>query len=125
MLLKWYQKSFEMKDVGMRSILKQVATVKHEVREYILQNYIRQCKKKYAIAFLEWRLHFCKARRENSDSTQQEDSEVQELIDGRLDYSRMEFRNHIDGFFLSAKTLKYGAFETIKSLKYYGLDNPP
>ena len=76
MLFKWYQKAFETKDVGMKNILKQAATTKPEVREFILQNYIRQCKKQYAIAFLEWRLHFSKARRENVTSTQQEDGEV-------------------------------------------------
>ena len=58
-----------------------MARANPELREFILQNYIRQCKKQYAIAFLEWRLHFSKARRENASSTQQEDKEVQELIE--------------------------------------------
>ena len=88
---RWYQIAIEKKDTGMKNILKQVARAPTSLREFILQNYIRQCKKKYAVAFMEWRLYFSKARANNNDSTQMEDSDVQEIIDDRLEYLLSEF----------------------------------
>ena len=37
---------------------------------------------------------------------------------------REEFKSHLENFHLSPKTLRLASFETIKSLKNYGLNNP-
>jgi len=68
----------------MKRLLQEIRSVKPQIREFVLQNYIKQCRKKHAIAFIEWRLHFSKMRAENDSSTQMEDDEIQEIITDRI-----------------------------------------
>ena len=68
-LFRWFQKAAELKDEGMKELIKLIIDVKPAVREVLLQHYIRQCNKKYAIAFIQWRLHFSLARQRNESGT--------------------------------------------------------
>jgi len=46
---------------------------------------------KYAIAFIEWRLHFSDMRRNSMSSTSMNDSELEEIIDGRIELLLKEY----------------------------------
>lgn len=64
------------KDEGMKQLLKAILKVSPEVRDYLLRSYVKQCRKKHAIAFLEWRLHFSKNRKDSLSGTQLDHAEI-------------------------------------------------
>ncbi len=69
----------------MQELVKKIKGIQQEVKRYIIHRYVNQCKLKHAIAFLEWRLHFSDMRRNNVSSVAMNDSELVEIIDGRMD----------------------------------------
>lgn len=93
LLFVWYGKAIELKDEGMKKLVNKILAVKQEVRHYVLLHYIKQCEKRHAIAFLEWRLHFCKARKRykkddfktghQNFTTQMKDREIATIIKER------------------------------------------
>ena len=62
-MFKWGLKAIMYKDDSMKKLLERFKNIKPMVLTFLLKNYIRQCKRKHSIAFLEWRLHFCKNRK--------------------------------------------------------------
>lgn len=63
-----------------------------DVVHFLLSNYIQQCRKKHAIAFLEWRQHFSKSRTTNDSSTQMNNKDIEEIIGERISYLKEEFK---------------------------------
>ena len=59
----WLPKATKTKDEGMKTVLHLIQKVNPEVVDYMLTHYIKQCRKKHAIAFIEWRLHFSRNRK--------------------------------------------------------------
>jgi hypothetical protein len=59
---KWKTRSIMYKDEGMKRLLEEFKYIDPKVLDFLLKSYIRQCKKKHALAFLEWRIHFSKSR---------------------------------------------------------------
>ena len=47
----------------MKQMINKIIKVKPEVKEYMLKMYIKMCRQKHSIAFLEWRLYFSQMRR--------------------------------------------------------------
>lgn len=107
----------------MLKLLKLILEIPLHIKYFVLQQYIKQCRKRHAIAFIEWRLHFSSARKGNSDSTQMENEDVQEIITDRCEYLAKEFKSITKHFQMLPDTVRKGALIPIKSLKYYGLDN--
>lgn len=62
-MFKWGQKAIMYKDDAMKKLLEKFKNIEPMVLTFLLKNYIRQCKRKHSIAFLEWRIHFCKSRK--------------------------------------------------------------
>lgn len=56
------KKAIIAKDENMKLYVHAFIAIKDEVRDYLLSEYVKQCRKKHIIAFMEWRLHFSKIR---------------------------------------------------------------
>jgi hypothetical protein len=52
MLLTWFRKAFTAKDEGMKKLIKLIHLVPVGVKFFLLKNYVRQCERKHALAFL-------------------------------------------------------------------------
>lgn len=73
-------------------MLRRIQQVPKEVVVFLLQNYIKQCKKKHAIAFLEWRLYFSKNRVNSAAiGTQMQDDDLEDLIGDRIYLLKKQF----------------------------------
>jgi hypothetical protein len=84
MLFSWYKIAFDQKDIGMKKILEDVQKVSGIVKEFLLKEYVNQCKFKHAIAFIQWRLYFSLNRRDSTSSCQMQLAEIQEIIEDRV-----------------------------------------
>jgi hypothetical protein len=77
--LKLLKNAVEHQDDGMNHLLVQIQNVPLNVRHYLLESYVKQCRKFHSIAFLQWRLHFSEARKLNNE-IEISDTELQEMI---------------------------------------------
>jgi hypothetical protein len=76
LLSKWINIALVSKDEGMTRLLFEIRKIKPNVKYYLLKNYIMQCKVFHAMAFLQWRLHFCSGRKESTSSCQMDIDEI-------------------------------------------------
>lgn len=74
------------KDEGMKKILKSINMVKRDVRDYLLHRYTKTCLQLHLFAFVQWRLHFSKARRESEETCQMKNQDVSELVYDNIEY---------------------------------------
>ena len=66
MLFKWYSIAKAHQDKGMIKILKQVMEVSGPIKDFVLKQYVNQCKFRHAIAFIQWRLYYSGNRKEST-----------------------------------------------------------
>ena len=124
-LIKWERKAMATGDPGMRALIKEIRAVTPEVRGHLLRQYVKQCKKKHAIAFLEWRLHFSQNRAWSVSQVQLEDDEIHAIIDQRIYLLKLEFRRNVEQFDLMDDTIEIGAYVPIKTNKTYDFKYEP
>ena len=106
----------------MKVLLNRVMKVKKEIQHYVLTKYIDQCRKKHTIAFIEWRLHFSSMRLNNNHSAQMEISDIEEIIDTRLDQLKNDFVTCVNQFKINDQTIIDG-YCPIKSNAKYEFDS--
>ena len=120
----WSQKAVFFSDEGMKLILSQVRNVKEEVITFLLKSYIRQCKKRHALAFMEWRIHFSQARRLNDAGCQMSIQDIEEIISDRVAYAERESTALLSTFDLKDDTVILGNFcSVIKPKANYKLSS--
>lgn len=118
----WSQKAVFFSDEGMKLILSQIRNVKDEIISFVLKSYIRQCKKRHALAFLEWRIHFSQSRRENEAECQLSTKEIEKIIFDRVAYAERESAALLETFDLNDETVILGNFcSVIKPKSNYKL----
>ena len=49
----------------MKKILNEIHKIKPKIRDYVIKEYITQCKLRHIIAFMEWRKHFASMTRKS------------------------------------------------------------
>lgn len=69
----------------MLKLLQEISQVSAKVKLELLKNYVKACRFKHSLAFIQWRLLFSKIRKENKSTTQMDDSEVEEIIQYRFE----------------------------------------
>ena len=90
-LFHWLTKATKTKDEGMKHLITLIQKVNPEVMEWLLSHYIKQCRKKHAIAFIEWRLHYSLNRLNSTAACQLENKDIQAIITDRVEYVRRDF----------------------------------
>ena len=84
---RWDRVVFELnkvalktKDVGMQAILSQISLIRPKVKRFVFDMYVRQCRMRGIIAFMQWRRHFSTMRKNNGRTTQMADEEIDYMI---------------------------------------------
>lgn len=111
----WGRKAVMYKDEGMKHILESLKTVKPQIVRFLLQEYVKQCKKRHAIAFFQWRVYFSTARKENDAGCQLSKEEVLEIMQERIQHFEKESAAFLQSFNLTDQTVELGAFTPIRN----------
>lgn len=109
-LFHWLTKATKTKDEGMKHLIMLIQKVNPDVVEWLLTHYIKQCRKKHAIAFIEWRLHYSKNRTDSNSACQLDNKEIQDIITDRVEYVRKDFHQALESYHITDQTLQSGAF---------------
>lgn len=64
----------------MKDICQSIAEIPQSIVSEMIKRFVKKCKEKHSIAFMQWRLHFC---REVSKS-----DELIEIIEDRTDFMK-------------------------------------
>lgn len=116
-IFTWSRKATMYKDDGMKLIMESIKCVRPEIVRFLLRAYVRQCKKRHAIAFFQWRIHFSLARKESNASCQLETEEVLEILNDRIAFFEKESSALLQSFNMTDQTVEVGAFTPIRNPK--------
>lgn len=110
----WYNVAIKNKDDGMKALLKKIQKVDPPVLQHLLREYIKRCRQKHTIAFLEWRLKYSSLRKSLNHSAHMKNEHVEAIITQLVKDMDDEFQSRIRNMKLTDKTIKVGANIPIK-----------
>lgn len=90
------KKAHYQKDEGMLSILRTINEAPRSVQDDLIKRYVKKCKEKHSIAFMQWRYYYC---REVSNQ-----EELDEIIGDRIEFMKKALKRR-KNFLLSQETL--------------------
>ena len=69
----------------MKEFSKMILAIEPEVKDFIAKQFIADASLRHAIAFFQWRLHFCKTNFSDAEKTRRaNETAIKAIIDSRL-----------------------------------------
>ena len=94
LLFNFMKKATFLNDTKMKNIVKELGKVPLEVRSYLLSKYAEQCKLLHLVAFMQWRLYYCKSNKNHETIDNFKKKKKEELLEMIVKIMRLLEVNH-------------------------------
>ena len=66
-LFSFMRKSIQLKDDNMKHMIEQILKVPLAITDEAIKRFVKKCKEKHAIAFMQWRIFYSRSTTELKD----------------------------------------------------------